>query len=221
MKTILCVGLIAGLGALIAACGDSNGASCSDVAACGGNVVGDWKITRSCLGAATGNAAMASGLSSSCPSARTGDTNVMMSGSVSYRADMTFSQTTTVSGSVSVVLPASCLTQRGTTVTCDQINQLFKSTLASGGSAGTSGLPDISCSSAGAGSCSCTTSIPSQTSTTSGTYATNGSVLTQNGSSDDYCVQGNKLYLRPHQGTSMMSTMGTVSMVGQIELQKQ
>jgi hypothetical protein len=221
MEQVLSFGLIAGLGAVIASCGGGGGSSaCTDVAACGGNVVGNWKINGTCFN--TGNAVMASGLSSTCPSARTGNTNVTATGTVSYKADRTFTQTTTTSGSVSVVLPASCLMQMGVTITCDQLNQVFKSTLANSGSAGASGgIPNISCSNAGGGGCSCTTSIPSQTSMTSGTYSTSGSVLTQNGSSDDYCVQGDKLYLRPHQGMGMTATMGTVNVNGQIELQKQ
>jgi len=222
MKWMAALGLLAGFGLSIAACGGgSKSSACNQVGACGGSVVGTWKVTGSCLNAG-GNAAMASGISMSCPNASVGNANVSQTGSVTYKADMTFTATTTISGSVSVVLPASCLTQMGVTITCDQLNQVFKSVGSSAGAAGSSGggLPDIHCSSSGGG-CACTTSIPMQTSTTSGTYSTSGSLLTENGSISDYCVQGDKLYVKPHQGTSMSSSMGNVSVNGQVEYQKQ
>src|SRR5688572_8596237 len=94
---------------VLAGCGGSDGGSCGMVAACGGDVVGDWTIVDTCLTASGGGALFGD----FCPTATVDAAGLRMSGMGSYRADLTYSGMTTLSGSMAFVLPASCLTMNG------------------------------------------------------------------------------------------------------------
>lgn len=95
-------------------------ATCSsNVAACGGSVVGTWTATSSCL-SVSGQVDMTQfGLG--CTSAPvTG--SLQVTGTWTANSDGTYSDNTTTSGSEQLMLPASCLLISGTTTTCDDIS---------------------------------------------------------------------------------------------------
>ena len=171
---------------VLAGCGGSDGGSCGMVAACGGDVVGEWTIVDTCL-SATGGAMFGD----FCPTATVDPSGLRMSGTGTYRADMTYSGNVTLSGSMAFVLPAACLTMGGITLTCAQIDQGVKQAQIDDPDPS---IQSVSCS--GSSSCRCTTEMVPQISTTSGTYTTSGTTLVEDGtSSSEYCVQGNELHI--------------------------
>src|SRR5438445_10933653 len=101
MKNLI-VGLWVGvLGLVMLSACDSGGGTCANTAACGGDVVGTWNITSSCVSATP---SMMS--SASCPGAKTTSSNLTATGTIVYRADMTYSSNFMVSGSVTVFQPS-------------------------------------------------------------------------------------------------------------------
>jgi len=172
------------------------------VPSCGGDIVGNWVITSSCVKGQqtlTDNAA--------CRTA-TLRTSLTATGTTSYRADMTYTLAFTVSGTDSVTVPASCLSM-GTT--CAQANQLFPDA-----------VPGLQCNSAAGGGCNCTLAVPATLFNEVGTYSTSGGSVTttpSNGTSDtsQYCVRGNRLDLIPPAG---MADPG-VTMSGDLTLMRQ
>jgi hypothetical protein len=191
--------------------GGGLGATCESAMACGGDIVGTWMITSSCLSA---NGSM---FDMTCPNATVSSSNLSVSGTVTYAADMTYTATTSGSGTVVVGLPASCLVSQGITVTCSQLNQAFAAdpTLAP---------PGTSCVDAPGGACDCSVQVTGTPSTETGTYTTTtagGLTQTASGSTpeqDDYCVKGDTLTLSP-QGGSL--TMMGIAETGTITLTKQ
>jgi hypothetical protein len=191
---------------VLAGCGGSDGGSCGTVAACGGDIVAEWTIVDACL-SASGSALFGD----FCPTATVDAAGLKASGTASYRADMTFDATITLSGSVAFVLPASCLTMQGITLTCAQLDQAVKQAMMDDPDPS---IQSISCS--GSGSCRCTAQMTPTTSPGSGTYSTSGSTLIENGAtSGEYCVKGNELHLL----TASMD-MGSVALTGDIVLTK-
>lgn len=196
------------------ACGSSSGGggnSCSTPAACGGDVVGTWKVTSSCISI--------SGLGSSadCPQETLKVSNITASGSVTYKSDMTYTAQRSLAADLNITLPSSCLTFQGITVTCAQLQM---------GISGdpNSGFKSINCVAAGAG-CSCTGKIAQDQMNETGTFTTAGNVLTETttgGKADanDYCVQGNTLLILPHMDMSM-PMMGDLTGSGSITLTRQ
>src|SRR5262249_11165061 len=111
---------------------------------------------------------------------------------------------------VGINVPSSCLSQRGVTVTCQQLSQAAQTALQDSDA----GLPasSLSCQSSGGG-CSCRASLSSPVLSTD-TYSTSsGGTLLYGSDSEgsDYCVQGNKLYLRSHNAMAMDMGSGSAS----------
>ena len=182
--------------------GGTGGSSCSNVSPCGGDIVGTWTVTSSCL-KVTGQVDM-SLLSSGCASAPvTG--YLQVSGTWTANANGTYSDNTTTSGNEQLTLPASCLNVSGTTTTCDRLGSVLQAF----------GYYDVSCS--GSGGCTCPVLVKqtggvglvSTDPQTSGTYTTSGNVVTTDSTMKySYCVSGNKMTWTP-QSTSPTTT-GTV-----------
>lgn len=215
------MGFCAGFWALIlcSGCGGSSSdsaASCSNSAACGGDITGEWTVTSSCVSVSD-----VSMVNQQCPSATANAAGLKVTGNVTYNADLTFTSTSTISGSTSVTLPASCLSVQGITVSCAQLTQAFM-TLAQQGS---SGFKSASCSSAGSG-CTCNVVLNDQTTSQSGTYSTTSDgVLTEtplNGAAgqSDYCVKGSTLTVSPSQSVNM-GAMGQMGITGTVVFAKQ
>jgi hypothetical protein len=204
-----CVLACVGLG-----CGGSSGGSCDTVAACGGDIVGTWKVRDSCIDGLSGQSI--SGLGNTCPSASAHVSNVTVTGTMTFKADKTVTSSGMIAETVDVTLPASCLTQQGVTITCDQLNQVSKSVNVSGSDAGVS-APALNCHNASGGGCTCSESVTVPFMSAQ-TYSTSGTTLTLQGSStrtEDYCVQGNTLYVQSKMSTTMtMGGMSTNAIVG-------
>src|SRR5512146_2368902 len=100
-----------------------SGGACADVTPCGGNAVGTWSVSSSCLKVSSTNLDIShAGLDPrSCK-------NVGLSGSLSVtgtwtaNADGSYTDGTTTSGTVQLQLPAGCLNISGTTTTCKGVN---------------------------------------------------------------------------------------------------
>jgi hypothetical protein len=190
----------------LSACG-SSGSTCGQVPPCGGDIVGDWTIVDACL-----SFNGASPLGDFCPSATVDAAGIDPSGMVSYRSDLTYSVTLTLSGTIALSIPTSCLTIDGVTVTCAQLDQAAKQALIDNPDPS---IQSISC--AGSSACVCTIQMTPQTSTSSGTYTTSGTLLIENGGSEsNYCVQESELHVI---STSM--SMGSLTASGDIVFRKQ
>lgn len=196
MKTNLSLMAVGVLGSFfLSACGSSSGGNCANSAACGGDIVGTWKITSTCV-SATG----AMGDSATCPASTVSASHLTIIGSTTYNADMTYTQAGKLNGMATIVLPASCFTSQGVTFTCDQLNQTFQM----------NPTPGISIHCTGSSSCSCDETLSDFDSSESGTYTTTAAgVLTETptgGSAtvSDYCAKGTTLTESPHSDSAMM-----------------
>jgi hypothetical protein len=192
---------------VVSACGGSSGGRCSNSAACGGDIVGTWKITSSCVSA---NLAMLDG---TCPAATLSTSDLKMAGSVTYNADLSYIETGTVSGTVVVTEPTSCFTSQGVTPTCDDLNQEFQSNNQD---------PALTLHCTGTTTCTCTETFTNEDTSQTGTYTTTtAGVLTETrdgesspSETDDYCVKGTAFTLSPHADSMMMGQpiMGTITL---------
>jgi hypothetical protein len=195
---------LCGLSLLLAGCGgddDDSKESCGAAAGCGGDLVGSWKITSSCVEVDTSQMMG----SMACPGLGISGSDIDMSGTVVYAADGTYQTNTTTSGSLTINVPASCLEQQGITLTCAQVQQALESNASTG---------SISCS--GSNGCSCVAQLTPQIQAASGTYTTSGSTVTHQSStgesdSNTYCVKGNTATLSSDSSTAV----GTVTLTKQ------
>jgi hypothetical protein len=189
--------------------GGGGGSTCSNAAACGGSIVGSWKITSSCVTVDTSSMVP----DMDCPSATGMAEGFKVTGSVSYAADLTYTSNTTVSGTVVVTLPASCLMQQGITLSCAQLQQGLQA------AATDAGFSSATCT--GSSGCTCKLALAPQASTTSGTYTTTAAGLlteTETGgdaSQSDYCVKGTALTVSPHTMAGMDGLSGTITLAKQ------
>ena len=171
-----------------------NGGSCPDGAACGGNVIGTWMVTSSCL-KVTGQLDPTL-VSLNCPAPQvTGSLSV--SGTWTANSDGTVSDNTITTGTEQFTLDKACLILSSTPVACEKIGSLFK----------TLGYATVTCAMAGT-DCACTATVQ-QTgglgvvsgSPAATNYTTTGSTLTTMGDANTnytYCAQGNMLTVTPH-----------------------
>jgi hypothetical protein len=210
LRSSLFVSSVLGFLALtLAACngGGLSSGGCANTPSCGGNLVGTWKVTSTCV-TETGPAGL-----DDCPAATVTVSNVQFAGTETYNADLTYSSTGTVSEDAVISIPASCLMTQGITLTCDQVTQSLASQQVG---------DTITCKAAGAG-CSCSVGVKSIASDDSGTYTVAGGVHTDTAQNpddsdvDDFCVKGTTLTESPHSMTGMMGEMlsGTITLTKQ------
>jgi hypothetical protein len=200
MKNLLTACCAILLFTFVTSCGSDSGGTCGNTAACGGDVVGNWKITSACLSAS----AM---MDASCPGATASASSLQVTGTATFGADMTYSRTTTSSGTETINFPTSCLSQGGLTITCAELGLLLMQNPSMGSGTCT-----------GSTSCTCTVTLKNSTSTDTGTYTTTAAgVLTLTSAAngvedDDYCVKGTTtLTVSPHAGSaSAMGASGTI-----------
>jgi hypothetical protein len=199
---------LCGLLALAASsCGGDS--KCSSAAGCGGDIAGSWKITSSCITVDAGGM----DFNMDCPGATAQASGFSISGTATYGTDGTYSAMTTMTGSIIVNLPATCLMSGGLTLTCAQLTAVLQSDLAN------SDYQSAVCN--GSGGCSCVLTLKPTSSTTTGTYTTSGSVLTETetgGTPDQstYCVNGTSLTLSPSAMAQMSSGVsGTITLTKQ------
>jgi hypothetical protein len=197
--------------------GSGGQVSCTDVAACGGDVVGTWTVAA-CPLTVTGTADLTGlGLDPDCMSGPvTG--SLQVSGTFTAVAGGTYMDNTSTTGETQFDLISECLELSGTRTTCDEIDGPLISL----------GFTALVCiDNAMTGGCSCTGTI-NQTgglafvsfdAATSGTYTTAGNTLVTTAFSNDteypYCVAANTLTMT----LQSVARVGTV--MGPIVLQKQ
>ena len=175
--------------------------TCSNVVACGGKVVGKWKVTSACLTVVDTLAASTFG--ATCPDvAITGTRRV--SGTWTANANGTLTDETTTTGVDQFSLDKKCLVISSFPVTCDGIGSQIESAL---------GYESVKCADAAGGGCQCSATVNlkgglgviSAAPTVMGNYLVQGNVLTTKGDSGDVtyaaCVSGNQLTVTP-QGTA-------------------
>ena len=183
------------------------GVSCSNVTSnvtpCGGDVVGTWTVTPSCL-KVTGELDL-SDFSMGCSSAPVTGSFQVTGTWIAY-ANGTYSDNTITSGSEQFTLAASCLVISWTPITCRSAGQLMSG-----------GYDSLSCTSAADGGCNCTATVKQTgglglvfwNAQVSGTYKTSGNVLTTDDTAQySYCVSGNKMIWTPQ--SARPTTSGTV-----------
>jgi hypothetical protein len=183
--------------------GGGAGGSCTNVVPCGGDVVGTWTVTSSCL-KVTGQLDM-SMLGLGCVSAPvTGALHV--SGTWTANSNGTYSDNTTTSGNEQITLPASCLNVSGVTVACDRIASVLV----------VLGYASVACIGVASGGCTCSASITqtggaglvSIDAQTSGAYTALGNVVTTDGSAQySYCVSGNRMTWTPQSASPTTTGM--------------
>ncbi len=187
--------------------GGVGGASCPDVSACGGDLVGTWTVVSSCL---TVSGALDVGLvGAACPSAPvTG--SLAVTGTFTANADRTYSDNTTTTGEEHFTLGPSCLVISSTPVTCDGAASIIKSL----------GYASLTCTPTAGGGCDCSGTarqtgglgVLSVAPSTNSNYATAGNVVTISNDGANvpysYCVSGDTLTLTPQSASPTM--MGTI-----------
>ena len=166
------------------------GASCGIPAPCGGDIVGTWKVTKTC-------ATATQDLSNTCPGAFA-DLTYTFSGTVTYNANGTISQTITGTIAGHEYFPTGCMPFGST---CDQLAQAQMD-------AGTG-----SCSTDATGACICDAVAPGTITNVPVSYTTSGTTITttrQDGTTatSSYCVQGNVLYDTAAPGDGGLPEMG-------------
>jgi len=196
------------------ACGGSSSSTgaCSTVAACGGNLVGTWKLVSACghgTGTITGQGGCTVGVS---------DVFSTVSGTETFNADGTYMVDESTSESDTFSFGAACLSAGGVTKTCAQLASALMSTAMAAHPLAT--ISPWECSQGRAvGGCSCNASV-TVTGLASGTYTTAGSAVTLTPSAamaetTGYCVRGSELSLiATSQELSMASLMSGVTLSG-------
>jgi hypothetical protein len=199
-----------GSGAAGSGAGTAGSASCEKVVACGGTLTGDWTIAQICVdqpGASPDVKAI-------CETAEVTIGSATGSGSISYKADLTFTQTATIDAVGTLILPPACLKQGNSTLTCKDVQDLFRMDAAAS---------QIVCTSSSNNGCTCTNPVHQVTSNT-GTYAVSGSTVTLTTSTDkgtaEYCVKGNKLYLHTTVSSQTAGAGAGFTPSGQLVLDK-
>ncbi|MEO6602037.1 MAG: hypothetical protein ABIQ16_19310, partial [Polyangiaceae bacterium] len=111
-----------GTGATGAGATGGAGPACADVNACGGSVVGAWKVSSSCLSLAGDlDGAFLSLGCSKVPMTGT----LTTTGTFTANADGTYTDNTVTTGSASMSLGNDCLTVSSVTVTCERAADAF------------------------------------------------------------------------------------------------
>jgi non-reducing end alpha-L-arabinofuranosidase len=188
-------------GASTAGSGGSGGAlNCTNVTACGGNVVGSWTVTSSCL--KLSGQMDVQRLSLGCASVPVNG-SLTTSGTFRANADGTYTDNTTTRGSATFPLAPSCLSVSSVPVECDRAANIFSA----------AGWDDATCTETN-GTCNCSLSTEQAAglgqiapfTTPSGNYTISGTTLTIDQLSHAFCSEGNTLTLTP-QASGLTGTV--------------
>jgi non-reducing end alpha-L-arabinofuranosidase len=187
--------------------GGSAGGACPNVTPCGGDLVGTWTVSSSCLNV-TGQLDLTL-VGAGCASAPvTGSLEV--SGTWTANSDGTYTDGTLTTGSEQFTLAPDCLVISSAPVTCAGVGSILASL----------GYDTVTCTDATGGGCACSATVHqtgtlgwvSPAASTSGNYTTATNVVTISGDAGDatypYCASANTLTLTP-QSTSPTTT-GTI-----------
>jgi hypothetical protein len=184
----------------------TGGSSCPTVEPCGGDIVGTWTVSSSCL--TVGGELDLTSVGAGCPSRPVGG-SIQVTGTWTAKANNTYTDDTKTTGDEQFRLTAPCLIISSTPVSsCDKAAGLLSAGL---------GYSSLTCNSASGGECDCsakidhagTAGVSSPAPSSGGTYSISGNVLSLSGDSDDvtysYCVSGSKLTLTPKSAKPTMS----------------
>jgi hypothetical protein len=175
--------------------GAGTGGACVPVAACGGDVVGTWRVVSSCLTATKD-------LSSVCAGA-SADVAYAITGSVTYDADGTYTPSLAATTTVHEHYPAGCAPFG---LTCDQLGRVAMD----------AGPPVMSagCTTDATGACTCASVVAATVDNTPGTYTASGTTLASvqgsTTSTSMYCVQAGLLHETPAPGDGGLTAMGEI-----------
>jgi hypothetical protein len=188
--------------------GGTAGTTCEVTTPCGGDVVGSWTVSSSCLKVSGQVDLSPTGLA-----CKTGEVTRLLkvSGTWTAAANGSYTDRTITSGDVRMVLPSSCLAISGAFVSCETMGIVLQSM----------GYDTMTCTPATNGGCTCTgtvyqaggVGIPSPYAESVGTYTTASNLLTTDSlNTYSYCIAGTRMTLSPR------STNPTVT--GSISFQK-
>lgn len=167
--------------------------SCTSVTACGGNVVGTWKVASSCL-KVSGSLDL-SIIGAGCPSAAVRG-SLTATGTFTANANGTYADDTSTSGEEHFDLDPSCLVISSTQTDCAGAANIISSL----------GYSTVTCAPVSAGGCACSATIKqsggpglvSVFATPNGNYVTEGTQLTLDAQMPyAYCVSGNTMTWTP------------------------
>jgi hypothetical protein len=184
----------------------SGGGSCTEVTACGGDVVGTWEVKSQCL-TFDGQADIGY-LGLTCvPNVATIKGTLKVTGTLTLGSDGKFKDATTTTGSEDWQMDKSCLILSGTRVKCVQIGTTFEGSLMG------FGYESFTCRDASSGGgCTCADTINTDAPdgrpggmgilhndvAIKGAYKTSGNRLMIGDSlSYTYCVRGNEMTVSP------------------------
>jgi len=179
----------------------ANTGACTSVAPCGGDAVGTWNVTSSCLNVAGDlNVSLIGMACSSVPISG----SLQVSGTWIADTNGTYTDNTTTTGTETFTLNAACLVISSTPVDCRGAANIMTAL----------GYASATCTSNANGGCDCSAKVDqrggvglmSPLASSNGSYTTSNNALT----TDDtlkysYCVSGNTLTLIP-QNTSTTAT---------------
>jgi hypothetical protein len=174
------------------------GASCATVSACGGDLVGTWKVTQSCLTSIPDLSGVCAGAS--------GELAYMFSGTVTYNVDGTYSSMFDATVAGHERYPSGCAPHG---LTCAELEQSGRQAVDAGK------VISYTCSTDAAGACNCDSVTPESSANTSGTYSISGGTLTTTAdgmtSTSSYCVQGGILGETPRPAADAgLAAMGNI-----------
>ena len=181
------------------------GASCSNVTACGGSVVGTWNVTSSCI-KVSGNLNMMA-IGAGCATAPvTG--SLQVTGSWTANADGTYTDKTTTTGDEQFTLAPSCLVISSTQTDCPGAANIISAL----------GYATVTCTAAAGGGCACSATVNqaggmgtvSNIASPNGNYATANNVITiDNQAPYSYCASPSTMTWTPQTTTPV--TSGTIA----------
>jgi non-reducing end alpha-L-arabinofuranosidase len=170
------------------------GGSCPAATPCGGDVVGTWTVSSSCL-KISGEIEMTT-FGAKCKTAKiTG--SLQVAGTFTAKSGGAYLDETTTTGDEQLELGPDCLIISSTPTECSGAAGLLKGGL---------GLDSLECTPVTGGGCTCKGTVkqdgmmgvPSGLASADGSYKTSGSVLTYDDYLDySYCVTGDKLTVTP------------------------
>jgi hypothetical protein len=191
--------------------GEAAPTQCPRPSACGGNLLGTWNVTSTCLDVDL------SSYTADCSSFSARAVDYKITGTLTYYDDLTYTLVGTMSGSVVLTLPAPCLTPRnGIQISCAQLEPAL---LAPGK------YESVTCAVATSG-CVCKLDVNTVSLSDNGTFTTTeAGVLTETdpaGDVDliDYCVTNDTtVTLSPPPRGAKLAEQGVSS--GSITLTRQ
>ena len=184
--------------------GPGTPANCPNGPSCGGEVVGTWQVTSSCLSLSGNMDVELIGLG--CPTVPVVG-SLQVTGTWIAKANGTYTDNTTTRGSITFPLGPACLTISSVQVECSRVGPVLMA----------QGWNTATCSTDASGQCLCSATanqaggigVVSMYASTSGDYTTSGSGLNTDYSVDYwYCISGNTLTLTPKP--TILPVTGTV-----------